>query len=80
MEHRRIAVERALGRAERLGIKVDEDPVFHGLVERWADGLISMKEARETYLAHIRERDQARADWRALSIQSSNSKLRKARE
>ncbi len=79
IEHRLAAIEKALARAARLGIRVDEDPVFHGLLAKWADGSISMKDARAAYLDHIRERDQARADWRALGIQSSIAQLRAKR-
>ena len=70
-KQRRMIIERALGRARSLGIEVDSDPRFGELLERWANGIITMKEAREAYLDHIRERDQARADWRALGIASS---------
>lgn len=77
LEHRRRAVEKALARAAALDIKVDDDPVFADLIERWVNGRLSMPEAREAYLAHIRERDQSRADWRALSISAWRSKFNK---
>jgi len=36
-----------------------------------------MPEARAAYLAHVHERDKARADWRALSVSAWKSKFQK---
>jgi len=33
LEHRRRAVDKALARAAEKGVRVDEDPVFAGLIE-----------------------------------------------
>ncbi len=75
---RRATINRALARAHSLGIQVDADLRFAELLEKWAGGQITMKEARAAYLDHIRERDQARADWRALGIASSIAKAKAA--
>jgi len=77
-ERRQAAVEKALGRAQSLGIQVDTDPRFAEILQRWTDGSITLVEAREEYLTHIRDRDRARADWRALGIASSIAKARAA--
>lgn len=76
IEHRRAAAAKALARAASMGIAVDSDPKFAELVEEWAAGHITMREARAQYIAHIREREGARGDWRALSIQSSNAQIK----
>lgn len=73
---RRAAIEKALNRAQSHGIQVDTDPRFAELLENWAEGRMTIKQARDAYLEHIRERDQARADWRALGIASSTAKVR----
>lgn len=75
---RRATIAKALNRAFSLGIEVDPDPRFAELLESWADGRLSMRQAREAYLDHIRERDQARADWRALGIATSIAKAKAA--
>ncbi|WP_413711684.1 hypothetical protein [Rhizobium sp. Rhizsp82] len=75
---RRAAMEKALGRAEALGIKVDADPRYSELLQSWINGEITMKEARNAYLRHVRERDQGRADWRALGISSAIAKAKAA--
>lgn len=77
-KRRRMTIDRALGRARSLGIEVDTDPRFGELLEMWANGIITMKEARDAYLDHIRERDQAKADWRALGIASSIAGMKAA--
>ena len=76
VEHRRAAAAKALARAASMGIAVDGDPKFAELVEEWAAGHITMREARDQYIEHIREREGARGDWRALSIQSSNTEIK----
>jgi glutamate racemase len=75
---RPATINKALKRAQSLGIEVDADPRFAELLENWANGHITMKEARATYLDHIREKDQARADWRSLGIASSIAKAKAA--
>ena len=43
---RRVTINKALARAQSLGIQVDADLRFAELLENWADGHITMKEAR----------------------------------
>ena len=75
---RRVTINKALARAQSLGIQVDADLRFAELLENWADGHITMKEARAAYLDHIRERDQAQADWRSIGIASAIAKAKAA--
>jgi hypothetical protein len=59
-----------------MSIAVDGNPKFAELVEEWAAGHITIREARDQYTEHIREREGARGDWRALSIQSSKAQIK----
>jgi hypothetical protein len=77
-KRRRMTIDNALGRAQSLGIEVDTDPRFGELLESWANGKITMKQARDAYLDHVRDRDQTKADWRALGIASSMAKAKAA--
>lgn len=67
IESRRVAVTKAFGRARRLGLEIDADPAFHALIECWVTGELTMPQARERYLAVLKEREQSRRK-RGLSV------------
>ncbi|AJD44982.1 hypothetical protein RGR602_PC00949 (plasmid) [Rhizobium gallicum bv. gallicum R602sp] len=67
IEGRRVAVTKAFGRARRLGLEIDADPAFHALIECWVAGELTMPQARERYLALLKEREKSRHE-RGLSV------------
>lgn len=62
IQSRRVAVTKAFGRARRLGLEIDADPAFHALIECWVTGELTMPQARERYLAMLKEREQSRRE------------------
>ncbi|APO79065.1 hypothetical protein AM571_PC01333 (plasmid) [Rhizobium etli 8C-3] len=58
IKSRRLAVNKAFGRARRLGLEIDADPAFHALIECWVTGELTMPQVRERYLALLKERAQ----------------------
>ena len=74
---RRAIVDKVLARAERHGIIIDPDPVVSELFDAWVNGAHSLRDVRERYLAHLSQREQAKADWRTLSIRAELARLRR---
>jgi len=56
IERRRAAAAKAFERARRLGLEIDPDPAFAALIQSWINGELTMPEARERYLASLKER------------------------
>jgi hypothetical protein len=74
---RRAIVDRVKARAERHGLLIDPDPVVNDLFEAWVNGEHSLKEIRARYLDHLSQREQAKTDWRMLSIGAELARLRR---
>ncbi|NLS04034.1 hypothetical protein HGP14_11785 [Rhizobium sp. P32RR-XVIII] len=58
IERRRAAAAKAFERARRLGLEIDPDPAFAALIQSWINGELTMPEARERYLASLKDRTQ----------------------
>ena len=70
IERRRAAAAKAFQRARRLGLEIEPDPAFAALIESWINGELTMPEARERYLAFLKDRAQSERERAGPSASS----------
>ena len=74
IERRRAAAAKAFERARRLGLEIDPDPAFAALIQSWINGELTMPEARERYLAFLKDRAQSERERPGL-LESSRPEV-----
>lgn len=74
---RKAIVDKVQARAARLGVTIDPDPIVGNLFDSWVNGDHTLKEIRARYLEHLVQREQAKSEWRMLSIDANLARLRR---
>ncbi|MEZ2128117.1 MULTISPECIES: hypothetical protein [unclassified Sinorhizobium] len=72
IEHRRLAMQKALDRIRNAELPLEQDPRFLRWIEQWIAGELEMADIRQLYAALLRERSSGRVTSASAPIEEAD--------